>query len=390
MAKIIMLALVLKLVGGVVRYAAAFDFYGGKADATAYHLAGVQISEAFRHGHFAVDLGGRFVGTGFLNLFTGVVYTLIGPTKLGGFLVFSWLGFWGLYLCYRAFRIGCPEGNARRYAALVFFLPSLLFWPSGIGKDAWMIFAVGLSAYGAARVLAGARGGFLALVLGLTASSVVRPHVAALMVGSLAVAYLFRRTARERRTALTPVVKGAGALVMVAITLVVALQAQSYLHVDSLSGGVGQALNSVQQQSSQGHSQFSVGSNPVSILFTASTLLFRPFPWEAGSVQALGASAEGIFMFWLVIRSRRRIRGALRSAFRRPYVAFSLFYLLGFLLAFSRISNFGIVARERVQVIPFALVFLAMPAALPKRALTWQERARVGRSSGPFATVGQR
>ena len=43
MAKIIMLALVLKLLGGVVRYAAAFDFYGGKADATAYHLAGVQI-----------------------------------------------------------------------------------------------------------------------------------------------------------------------------------------------------------------------------------------------------------------------------------------------------------------------------------------------------------
>src|SRR5207248_9478851 len=131
---------------------------------------------------------GGFVGTGFLNLLTGIVYVVMGPTKLGGFLLFSWLGFWGLYLCYRAFRIGCPEGNARRYAVLVFFLPSLLFWPSGIGKDAWMIFAVGLSAYGAARVLTRARGGFLLLCLGLAASGVGRPHVAALMVGGLALA----------------------------------------------------------------------------------------------------------------------------------------------------------------------------------------------------------
>ena len=208
------------------------------------------------------------------------------------------------------------------------------------------------------------------------------------MVGSLALAYLLRRTARERRTALTPVIKGAGIFAMLAITLVVALQAQSYLHVDSLTSGVGQTFNTVQHQSAQGHSQFSVGNNPITIAYTAGTLLFRPFPWEARSLQTLGASAEGLFLLWLVIRSRRRLLGALRSSLRRPYVAFSLAYVGGFLLAFSRISNFGIVARERVQVIPFALVFLAMPAARPKRPLSWQQRAQVGRSSRPSAAVG--
>ena len=39
-----------------------------------------------------------------------------GPTKLGGFLVFSWLGFWGLYLAFRAFRIAFPDDDYRRYA----------------------------------------------------------------------------------------------------------------------------------------------------------------------------------------------------------------------------------------------------------------------------------
>ena len=60
------------------------------------------------------------------------------------FLVFSWLAFWGLFLFYRAFTIAVPEGRRRSYAHLVFFLPALLFWPSSIGKESWMIFALGI------------------------------------------------------------------------------------------------------------------------------------------------------------------------------------------------------------------------------------------------------
>ena len=35
---------------------------------------------------------------------------------------------------------GLPTGDHRRYALLVFFMPSLLFWPSSIGKESWMLF----------------------------------------------------------------------------------------------------------------------------------------------------------------------------------------------------------------------------------------------------------
>ena len=42
---------------------------------------------------------------------TGIVYTVTGPSLIGGYLVFSWLGFWGLLLFFRAFQIAVPHGH---------------------------------------------------------------------------------------------------------------------------------------------------------------------------------------------------------------------------------------------------------------------------------------
>ena len=78
-----------------------------------------------------------------MELITTGVYTVIGPITLAGFLVFSSFAFWGAYLLYRAFRIAVPNGDARRYALLVFLLPSMLYWPSSIGKEAWLMLFVG-------------------------------------------------------------------------------------------------------------------------------------------------------------------------------------------------------------------------------------------------------
>jgi hypothetical protein len=49
-------------------------------------------------------------------------------------------------------------------------------------------------------------------------------------------------------------------------------------------------------------------------------------------------------------------------------VAFILVYASGFVVAFASISNFGILARERVQLLPFFLVLLAAPGSRRARA----------------------
>ena len=80
----------------------------------------------------------------------------------------AWLGFWGSYLFYRAFTIAFPEGRARSYARFMFLLPSFLFWPSSIGKEAWMICCIGMATYGVALILKHNQLGYPVAAFGLT------------------------------------------------------------------------------------------------------------------------------------------------------------------------------------------------------------------------------
>jgi hypothetical protein len=48
---------------------------------------------------------------------------------------------------------------------------------------------------------------------------------------------------------------------------------------------------------------------------------------------------------------------------RRPYIAFVLAYVAVFVFAFSSFANFGLLARQRLQVMPIFLVLLSIPSA---------------------------
>ncbi|HEY5014971.1 MAG TPA: hypothetical protein VIK61_19960, partial [Acidimicrobiia bacterium] len=192
LARLLVVALVLKMLGAVIRYGVAFDVYGGQADAKAYDKAGRVLAQGFRSGHLLFGHG-AISNTHFIEIVTGVVYTIIGPTQLGGFFVFSWLGFLGLFFFYRAFALAVPHGDQRRYARLLLFMPSLLFWSSAIGKEAWMTFTLGMVAYGAAKAFTRTPLGFVYLALGLEGTERVRPHMALLILGGLLPAYLLRR-----------------------------------------------------------------------------------------------------------------------------------------------------------------------------------------------------
>jgi hypothetical protein len=68
--------------------------------------------------------------------------------------------------------------------------------------------------------------------------------------------------------------------------------------------------------------------------------------------------------------SARRVGRGLVSALRNPYLAFVVVYFTGFVLAFSSLANFAILARERVQVLPmfFALLCVSVPPLTRFRA----------------------
>lgn len=364
-ARMLPWAVVGKLVASLARLAVAFGVYDGVADANTYHSAAEVLAPMYRHGDFSGDVG-RFVGTGFVKSLTGVVYAVVGPTRLGGFLVFSWLGFWGLYLFYKAFCLACPEGDRRRYALLVFFLPSLLFWPSSIGKEAWMTLTLGLSAYGAARVLTRRRGGFAVLATGLVGTMAVRPHVSAILMASVVAAYLLRRPPAGASLT-SPVAKLVGVLALgLALVVVVGQTQELFFGQDRFNAeAVSKALERAQSQTSNAGSRFDAGRStdlsPSKFPYAFVSVVFRPFPWEARNALSLLASVEGTLLVGLFVAGRRRVVGAVRSLLRTPYVVLCLVFSVLFVYGFSSFANFGVLTRQRVQLFPFLLVLLALP-----------------------------
>lgn len=364
----VMAAFAAKMLGVLVRQAVAFGVYGGVLDANTYDKAGRALAPHYRHFDFSPNTG-KLVGTGFLKALTGIVYAFTGTSELGAFVFFSFLSFLGLLMLWRAFRRAVPEGDGRRYGLLVLFLPSLLYWPSALGKEGWGLFCVGLCSYGVAllvtrRPLAA----ILSLAAGLVGVTMLRPHVALVVFGGLVFAALVGKSHSASPSApiLRIIVFGA----LFGVGLVLVSQAQSFLGVNSLDQTtVGKKLDKTQQLTGkEAGSTFTPARihSPIDVPWATLTVLFRPFPWEAHSGQELAATAESVFLVVLTIKSRRRLRSIFRMARERPYIAYCIGFTAMFIFAFSSFANFGLLARQRTQTMPLVLTFLCLPAFVPK------------------------
>lgn len=361
-AGLLALGFALKMAGAMSRYYVAYIVYGGAADAQRYNLYAAVQYEQWRNGVITFELGGK-QGTQWMEVITTALYTVIGPSPLGAFVVFAAFAFWGQYFLYRAFSIALPEGNHKRYAIFVLVLPSLIFWPSSIGKEAWLMFFVGVTALGAAKLFARRHGALLLLLVGAAGTALLRPHLSVLLFAALFVAQLFRPTA-ERSTAI--ISKAVGVVVLGASAVILTSQSASFLGIDDLSvQAVSDSLNSASEQASEGGTSAfdsSPISSPVDIPGAVVTVLFRPFPFEAHNVQMFVQSLEGLLLIYLTVRAWPQLRRLPRVLRRTPYVTFSFVYTLAFIWAFSGFGNFGILARQRVLMIPFFVVLLALPS----------------------------
>jgi hypothetical protein len=351
--------------GLMLRFLASFYRFDHGQDGGVYTIKGAELARSFRHFQFGVDTGGSVPGTGGMRYIAGLVATVTASNAFAEFLVFSWLGFLGCYLLYRAFVTAMPNGDHRRYALLIFLWPTLLYWSSSVGKDCWMLFTLGIGAYGVARVLARQPGGYSLLIVGLLAGVWVRPHVSAMEFVAFAVALIVGRRDHVRTGSATPalVAKIAGIVLLVVIGALLSGRTQAYLDTKDST--------TLAAQTAQGGSAFTAvnSQSPTGYPVAALTILFRPLPFESHGLPELATSAEALFLLALTLASWRRlitIPGRLR---RDSYVLFALVYCLMFFFAFGALSNFGILARERIQLMPFVFVLLSVAPAPVKPRL---------------------
>jgi hypothetical protein len=377
LATVLYWGLALKLTGAAARYVLGFVIYENKGDAFAYHLGATRLVEQWSSGH--VDLG-AVVKTpeSFITSVDAIAQVLVRPSLLASFLLFSWLGFWGLYWFYRAFRIAIPDGRPRTYAKLLFFLPSLLFWPSSLGKEAWMLFCLGLLSLGVAHILTGERlRGAIPLALGLLGAAAVRPHFAGIAAIALVGAFLVKRPAPSLRQ-LAPLVK---LITLVGVVLIAAFflrQTENFLVRSGLPvegglasvHGLGGALGQATIQTETGGSEFHAPglTSPGGIVLSFGTVLFRPLPFEASEAQTLMAALESAWLMALVFVRIRWVLAAAKSMRRQPYVAYLTAFLIGGIIVLTSVANFGILARQRTLLLPALLILVSIPPERLRRA----------------------
>lgn len=370
LTRVLASAFALKIVGALGRYYVAYEVYGHGGDSAGYNLYAAYQSLLWRQGLVVWDVGGKS-GTQFIELLTTALYVIIGPSTIAGFVIYASFAFWGLYLLYRAFRVALPIGDHRRYALLLFFLPSLLYWPSSIGKEAWLLLWLGVAALGAAKFFVHAKGGLVLLSLGLVGLALVRPHVAVLVVCAILAAQLFRPSGPDPTGILNKVV---GLALLGAAAYLATGQAATFLGIETVSAdSVSQTITWASGQTEQGGSVFTPVplGDPFGLPVAVVTGLLRPFPWEAGNAQMLIQSLEGVFLLGLVIASWSRLRDFKHYARLHTYLWFAAFYTLIFIVGFAGFANFGILARQRVLMIPLFLVLLALPRkGADRRTLT--------------------
>jgi hypothetical protein len=301
-------------------------------------------------------LARQWWGTSFTILFTGLIVTVLGPNLKAAAIVFALIGYAGILLIAAAFRHAFPEAARTRYLAWLVLFPSLWFWPAAIGKDALVLFGLGLAAFG----FAGRKGSvhWVVLSIGLALIFAVRPQVAAVCTVAVVFGMVFGSagTMGVRHVVQAGLATGLTMLVLVsaggALGFELSDPAEVEMYLDRRLGSSSIGGSAIAER---GNSSMS----PVSAIVNVA---FRPFPWEARGVGMMIAAVEILTLWVLIVLNARSIRAFLRRHRRARLFLFAVAFIVlySILLGFA-LGNMGIIARQRIFLYPFLFMIMSTP-----------------------------
>lgn len=358
-----------------VRLLASVPRLIGGADSPVYQREGLRIADSLRDLDFGVATGRSIPGTGSVRYFTGVVNVMTGSTYIATFLVFTLLAFVGQVVFLLGLRSSLNNTQFRILSLVVMFSPTLAFWPSSIGKESLALFGIGFGVYGASRLYDREWGGVAPILLGFVAVAMVRPHVAMVLLAGLLIGLFARRAHTRGRTATHAVLL----VVVVVGSMWVAGASADLFGLDSLDGisDVSAALDFAQERTSQDEARFVAArvSSAADYPWAAVTVLFRPFPWEAPNVPAMISALESAVLALLLVHAIPGFLAQGKQLVQRGQLLFAVAFVSVFIFLFSSIGNFGILSRQRAQVIPFVLLIVAFGLGAERRSAVTRGRA---------------
>lgn len=384
----LVLALLLSKIFAVGQRRALFFYLWHTAFCIAYFLFSLSnVADARSYFSNSIDpAAAPALGTAGITFLTSIFSQWAGFSYGGAFLVFNLFGFIGMLAFWSAMQqVIQPGGKPLRYLALsIILLPGLSFWSSAIGKDAISFMGAGLATWAALNL--GRR--YPAMALAALALLFVRPHMAGLLLASLALAMgLVWRGALWKRVVL-------GLVVLPAAIWSTDL-ALEYVGLGE-SQGIGEFTEYIE---SRQHHNLGGGSSVeianMSLPMRVLTYTFRPLFFDAPGLSGIVISFENLFLVVVFLWAlSARLRG---GSLNIPGFAVSFYVIFGvisWVLLANTTANLGIAIRQKWMFLPMLLlVALACIASVRRRATVrrWATQQvameRVSRlpSSGNFA-----
>jgi hypothetical protein len=276
---------------------------------------------------------------------------------LGSFLAFNTFGFVGL-LAFDGSLKACSRGGSpgvRRLAKLIVLLPSVSFWSVAIGKDAISFAATGLALW--ACLSTSRRIWVFALSIALM--TLVRPHIAAIMIASLSVAMAVNSKLTLPKKAFVVLLSmlAAGAIIPTAL---------DYTGIGSNAGPseVAEYVAQRQEQNLGGGSSLEISSMPFPVkLFT---YLLRPLPYEASGITGMAAAFDNVVLLLLMAKGLLAMLNR-RSFFLRGGAFLWIYSIVTWVVLAMTTANLGISVRQKWMFVPMLIaLFIAAMASRRK------------------------
>lgn len=295
------------------------------------------------------------------------------------FAVFSFIGMWLLYLTFYG---GYPHLH-KQLAIVMFFIPSVFFWGSGLLKDTLTLGCLGMATYGLHRTFVWRKfstRNTLLLLIGLVGLYQIKIYILLVFLPA-AIVWLFLSNLESvqsliAKAMLLPIVI-LGALALAYFAMIKVGQDNARYSVDSLAKTAQSTAYDIRyytgKDAGSGYSLGELDGSMGSMLRLApqaiNVSLFRPYLWEVNNPLMLLSALESTFLmlFALLIVFRENVR-AMR-ALSQPDVLFALIFAFTFAFAVGVSTyNFGTLVRYKIPMLPFFALALILISDYSKSA----------------------
>lgn len=291
-------------------------------------------------------------------------------------VLFSVIAFTGAWMLFSAFYRTHPTLH-QWVAFAVLFVPSVVFWGSGIFKDTVTLAAVGGVTYSFHRLVLEKRvkvGHILLLGLSVWVIFSIKKYILLCLLPALLLWFVASHFSLVRsvmlRMVMTPLVVAVTGLLAYYAILKVGEDDPRY-HISRLAETARMTAYDIRYGwgartgEGSGYTLGELDGTWQSMIRLApeaiNTSLFRPYLWEVRSPLMLLSAVEGLVFLSLTLRLLWRVRWRVFAYAQKPDVLFCLIFALIFAFAVGVSTfNFGTLSRYKIPMMPFFLLALGM------------------------------